>query len=119
MMSTIEDHLNMVRDLKKNPDEIQAQTTAAGLDKLHMAIGVAGESGEVVDLVKKEVFNNKTIEPAETLKECGDVLFYMAGLLDAYGWTIEDALSQNISKLRTRYPEGYSDEAAAAKRDQQ
>lgn len=118
-MSSIDDHLNMVRDLKKNPYEIQAQIKASQLDKLHMAIGIAGEAGEVVDIIKKHSFNNKDVEPAEVLKECGDVLFYLAGLLDTYGWTIDDALSQNISKLRTRYPEGYSDQAAAEKRDQQ
>ena len=119
MNDSVREHLEMVRDLKKDPEEIMKHATANDLDVLHMAIGMVGEAGEVTELVKKDVFNKRQIPSIEMLKECGDVLFYMAGLLDSYGWSIEDALDQNVSKLRTRYPDGYSDAAAAAKADQQ
>ena len=117
MNNEAEAHRVMVSELKKSPRDIANSLTVPDIDRLHMAMGIAGEAGEVADLIKKVVFNGKQVAPAEVLAECGDVLFYMVGLLMSYGWTIEDALDNNIAKLRTRYPYGYSDAASKERAD--
>lgn len=88
-----------------------------GMAKSNYAMGLAGESGEVVDLIKKEVHHGHQIEIEDVKKEIGDILHYAAGVATMYGFTLEDAAIANIDKLRTRYPDGFSKEASMARVD--
>lgn len=140
------------------------------------AISLSGESGEVVDLLKKHQFNGHPIDRAKLVEESGDVMWSVACIADAHGFdvrlrhlactglgltypslhlgraagivvhsiarmgettsidlanvvgalesciaphgiTIEEACEHNVSKLRKRYPDGYSDAASIARRD--
>ena len=86
---------------------------------LHAAIGLSGESGEVLDLVKKTWVTNKELDLAKLKREAGDVLHYLVMLCVAQGWTLEDLAADNKAKLDLRYPGGvYSDAAAHARKDQ-
>jgi NTP pyrophosphatase (non-canonical NTP hydrolase) len=71
------------------------------------ALGVAGEAGELVELSKKHLFHGKRDVRGAVLTEAGDVLWYLANHLAAYGLTLEDAARANVEKLRERYPEGF------------
>lgn len=72
------------------------------------ALGLAGETGEVVDMVKKDLFHpHKTINPADLMLEIGDVLWYLAALAAAYGYTLEQCAVANVHKLNKRYPNGF------------
>ena len=88
-----------------------------------MALGLAGESGEFVDLVKKMLYHDKPVSIAEFTKELGDVIWYWTRALPALNTilgtnlTHEDVLFQNVEKLRARYPDGFSTEASAARVD--
>lgn len=88
-----------------------------------MALGLAGESGEFVDLVKKMLYHDKPVSIAEFTKELGDAIWYWVGavrtLNDLLGTkvSVEDVLYQNVDKLRARYPDGFSAEASAARVD--
>jgi|AntAceMinimDraft_11_1070367.scaffolds.fasta_scaffold155308_2 NTP pyrophosphatase (non-canonical NTP hydrolase) len=75
------------------------------------AIGLAGESGEFNDLVKKIMFQGKPITDETRThleKELGDIFFYwttacMALSVDPYA-----VIAKNQFKLSNRYPEGFS-----------
>lgn len=88
-------------------------------DRLLLGIlGLAGETGEVVDLVKKELFHAKPRDNLKILNELGDVLWYFTLCLHVFGFTYEQVAEANVNKLRKRFPEGFSPEAAAARRDE-
>jgi NTP pyrophosphatase (non-canonical NTP hydrolase) len=86
---------------------------------VHAALGVGGEAGEIVDIIKKHWVYGKPLDTEKLLEECGDLLFYIAALLMSNHLTLSDAMHHNIRKLAKRYPDGYSDAAAAARADKQ
>jgi NTP pyrophosphatase (non-canonical NTP hydrolase) len=87
-------------------------------DVLIWALGLAGEAGEVCDLLKKVHGHGKPYEADKLKKELGDVLWYLANLADAHGFTLFDVAQTNVDKLRARYPEGFTVQAAQAKADE-
>lgn len=72
------------------------------------AIGLAGEAGELCELVKKGIFHQHGLDRARVRKELGDVLWYVAALATKLGLDLGDVMAENIDKLRQRYPDGYS-----------
>lgn len=82
------------------------------------ALGLAGEAGEVADLIKKGVFHQHGLDHEKLKKELGDVLWYVAALCTRLGFTMSEVMQANVDKLMTRYPAGYSAEASQ-KRDEQ
>jgi len=74
------------------------------------ALGLAGESGEFVDAIKKWAFHAHPLDADELRKELGDVLWYVALACDALDLRLGDVMAANIEKLRRRYPEGFSGE---------
>ena len=74
-------------------------------------IGICSEGGELLDLVKKLLFQGKepTPEMREKIKlELGDVMWYVQQVLIWGGWSLNEVLAENINKLDGRYPEGFS-----------
>ena len=112
-------HADMVTALAKPGEAIVKSLTPEMAHNLHMAIGIAGESGELLDAIKKAAIYNKPIDRENVIEELGDLEFYMEGLRQGVGVTREDVLSQNIAKLNIRYGAKYSDEAAKARADKQ
>lgn len=78
-------------------------------DLLNGILGLAGESGEVVDLVKKGIFHGKGINEEHLKKELGDVMWYVAMTCYAAGFEMDDVMQTNIDKLMKRYPDGFSE----------
>lgn len=102
-----------VRRLFLKPDDLIGKS-------LHAAVGVAGESGELLDAIKKTWIYNKPLDVENVLEECGDLLFYIQALLMQYGFTMGDAAQHNYAKLAKRYPAGtYTDQAAQERADKQ
>lgn len=81
-------------------------------------MGLAGEVGEVVDLIKKELFHGKPRDRELLVKEMGDVLWYYTLALHVFGFTYKEVAEANVMKLRARYPDGFSVEAAQARMDE-
>lgn len=79
---------------------------------LHGMIGVCTEIGELQDMVKKHLIYGKAFDQVNVLEECGDVLWYVALALDACGCTLSECMERNIAKLKARYPQGFTEEAA-------
>ena len=70
-------------------------------------MGLCGEAGEAIDLVKKHLFHGHELKRGELIKELGDVAWYLAESCTALGVELEDVLTLNIEKLKKRYPEGF------------
>ena len=93
-----------------------ADAIRAGKDVFDIAgllmgsLGLAGESGELLDLFKKWIFHGKPLDEEHARKELGDVLWYVAEIAHSMGWDLDEIMAMNIDKLRARYPEGFSTE---------
>ena len=109
---------NLVRKLKKSAYRIRLGLGDTQVDAMHMCLGLAGEVGEVVDIIKKNVVSHKPIDRQEFVKELGDVEFYLEGLRQAYGIDREEVLRVSKDKLTKRYNGRYSDAAAIARADE-
>lgn len=85
-------------------------------DRLLMgALGLAGESGEVIDHIKKHVFQGHPIDDEShdaLVKEMGDVFWYFTSLCNSLGMSLNQIMSVNSDKLRTRYPNGFDAKAS-------
>ncbi|WP_261378111.1 nucleoside triphosphate pyrophosphohydrolase family protein [Bacillus paralicheniformis] len=77
-----------------------------------LALGLAGEVGEIVDHIKKAVYHGHEIDHVELGKEFGDVMWYLYNLMDDLGVDPDIVRFLNVEKLRRRYPEGFSEEAS-------
>jgi NTP pyrophosphatase (non-canonical NTP hydrolase) len=79
-------------------------------------MGLCGESGEVIDIVKKHLAHGHELDREHILEELGDVAWYLAEVAYALDASLEDVLTANIEKLRKRYPDGF-DRERSIKRD--
>lgn len=73
-------------------------------------MGLNGEAGEAIDLMKKVLFQGHEFDREHMAKELGDIAWYLAVSADAIGYDLESILQMNVDKLRTRYPDGFSTE---------
>ncbi len=81
-------------------------------DVLHAVIGISTEAGELLDVVKKNMFYGKPIDYVNLDEEMGDVLWYIAVYHFARGRDIEATMVQVIEKLKVRFPDKFSDTRA-------
>jgi NTP pyrophosphatase (non-canonical NTP hydrolase) len=112
-------HNEMVASLVKPGVAIAAALTGDKAHLLHMSVGISGESGELLDAIKKHVIYNKPIDLENVIEELGDLEFYMEGLRQGLGISREETIDANIAKLGVRYAQGYSDKAAQERADKQ
>lgn len=75
-------------------------------------LGIAGEAGEVADIIKKWKFHGHVLDRQALQKELGDVLWYVAAIAGHAGISLRDVAIVNLAKLRQRYPNGFSVEAS-------
>lgn len=71
---------------------------------INNAFGLAGETGEVVDQIKKEIYLDRVLTKEEIIEELGDVLWHLVCMISSRGFTLEEVARHNIDKLRERYP---------------
>lgn len=111
-------HSSMVSRLVKPGVDIVAAMTPDKAYLDHMAMGIAGEAGEIVDAIKRHTIYGKDIDLDNVVEELGDMEFYMEGLRQKLGLTRAYILQQNIIKLEKRYAAGkYSDVQAQTRAD--
>ena len=77
---------------------------------LNGVMGLCGEAGEAIDLMKQHLHQGHTQDREALLRELGDVAWYLAEAAWALDATLEEVCQGNIDKLRRRYPEGFSQE---------
>lgn len=76
--------------------------------KNYCSIGLAGEVGEVLEVVKKSLYHGHVLNRDSLKKELGDSMWYLARLAAVYGFSLEDIAIANIEKLNERYPNGFT-----------
>ena len=107
------EHLKQVADDGITANDYQrAAMRTAGDDAenylLNGVMGLCGESGEVIDLVKKHLFQGHELDKMKVAEETSDCLWYCALIATAIGMRLGDIMQLNIDKLKQRYPEGFS-----------
>ena len=73
-------------------------------------MGLCGESGEAIDIVKKWLAQGHELDKTRLAKELGDIAWYLAETAYALEIPLEDILKANIDKLKARYPQGFDPE---------
>lgn len=104
-------------------DEYQADAMrtvgeASAADRLlNGVMGLAGESGKCLELLKKTMFQGHPFNTAKLIEELGDAAWYLATAAGALGVNLSDVLMRNIEKRRLRYPNGFSAKASINRQD--
>ena len=98
--------------MKVNEYQKLAMTTLnPALDKkdvlINSVMGLCGESGEAIDIVKKWMAQGHELDKEHLVKELGDIAWYLAEAATALDISLEDVFKGNIDKLKSRYPEGF------------
>lgn len=84
-----------------NPDLSQKDVLINGV------MGLCGESGEAIDIVKKWLAQGHELDKEKLAKELGDICWYLAETATALDLSLEDIMAANIEKLKKRYPDGF------------
>ena len=96
----------------------ECQRTKSGMrnfpdpDLVHAAMGLATESGEFLDNIKKHMFYNKPLDRTNLKEELGDILWYAAIAMSVLDTDFNKEMDRVIGKLKLRYPEKFSEENA-------
>lgn len=111
-------HSDMVKDLVKPGEDIASNITPIEAHMIHMSMGISGESGELLDAIKKSVIYKKPIDMENVIEELGDIEFYLEGLRSHLNISRDYVIKSNIEKLSKRYSIGtYSDTQAINRED--
>lgn len=73
-------------------------------------MGLNGEAGECIDILKKHLFHGHALDVEHMTKELGDVAWYLAVSAKAIGYDLETIMQMNVDKLKARYPDGFDTE---------
>ena len=111
-----DNHPNGVSGITGNEYQRQSMRTAEGPNYdmaggkgllLNGVMGLNGEAGECIDLVKKHLFQGKPLDKEHLAKELGDAAWYLAVTAQSIGYGLDDIFKMNIKKLEARYPNGF------------
>lgn len=120
VMSDMESlHEETVLALAKPGEDILSSLDPEKCHLLHMAVGVAGEAGELLDAIKKYVIYEKQLDLDNIIEELGDLEFYMRGIRTQLGISRDAVLRDNMVKLSMRYGDIYSNQAAQQRADKE
>ena len=82
---------------------------------INSVMGLCGESGEAIDIVKKWLAQGHELDREHLAKELGDIAWYLAEAATALDLDLEDILQANIDKLMKRYPDGFETERSVSR----
>ena len=77
---------------------------------MNALMGLCGESGEAIDLMKKHLYQGHALDRDKLIKELGDVAWYLAEAATGLGVDLSEVFKRNLDKLHARYPQGFSTE---------
>ena len=102
--------------LKTESNDLNAMSSRLkdkrALRLLHGSCGIATEAGELLDAMKKHIFYGKEVDTVNVVEEVGDLMWYIAIILDELGVEFEDVMDKNINKLKARYGNKFSEDSA-------
>jgi NTP pyrophosphatase (non-canonical NTP hydrolase) len=115
-----ENYAKMVKSLAKPGLEILYSLNAQKAHLSHMALLLSGETGELVDAIKKYTIYTKPLDLENVIEELGDIEFALEGIRSSLELTREQILKANMEKLGKRYASGtYSNEQAINRADKE
>jgi NTP pyrophosphatase (non-canonical NTP hydrolase) len=79
---------------------------------LHSVIGMSGEVGELAGTIEKCIYYGQSLDKVNLLEELGDLMWYIAEMCNATGFSLEQVMKANIAKLKKRYPIVYNEDLA-------
>ena len=85
---------------------------------LDAAAGLAEEAGEILALVRKQRFQARELDHDRMVVELGDALWCLTMVASTLGVSLDAVADRNVAKLQARYPEGFTNAAAGARRDE-
>ena len=92
---------------------VELDQKGANIERLTTAgVGLAAESGEFLEIVKKMVFQGKpwnNDNREHLIIELGDAMWYVMQACSALDVSLEDVVAKNVEKLKKRYPGGEFD----------
>ena len=101
--------------------ELALRTARKDLDStqqlLNGALGLAGESGEVVDEIKRHLFQGHWLDKCHLQRELGDICWYLAIAASALDTDLDTIFQMNIDKLKARYPDGFAAERSINRKE--
>ncbi len=74
---------------------------------MNALMGLCGESGEAIDLMKKHLYQGHELDKEKLIKELGDVAWYLAEAATGLGVDLSEIMQRNLDKLHARYPRGF------------
>ena len=77
---------------------------------MNALMGLCGESGEAIDLMKKHLYQGHELDRDKLIKELGDIAWYLAEAATGLDIDLSEVLKRNLNKLHARYPQGFSTE---------
>lgn len=101
---TNQEYSQFVRDLMA-----PCKTDLVAEKPLLAAVGLAGESGELLDEMKKVFWHGHKMDKKwfdEQVLEAGDILFYLQDLCNFLGVSLDKVRDRNVAKLKDRYKSG-------------
>lgn len=84
---------------------------------INSVMGLCGESGEAIDIVKKWLAQGHELDKAHLAKELGDIAWYLAEAATALELPLEQIFQGNIDKLKRRFPAGFETERSIDRRE--
>jgi NTP pyrophosphatase (non-canonical NTP hydrolase) len=102
--NTLKDYQEMCKLTAKKFENPEKEILTWGL-------GIAGEAGDVASCIKK-TFAHDNDQRAGIKENIGDSLWYAAMICNFFNWNMQEILDENIEKLKKRYPQGFTTEAA-------
>ena len=82
---------------------------------INSVMGLCGEAGEAIDIVKKWMAQGHQLDKAHLAKELGDIAWYLAEAATAIDMSLEDIFQANLDKLKKRYPDGFEIQKSLAR----
>lgn len=102
---------HLKEEMSINEYQELALRTASSTNKKDLIVngvmGLNGEAGECIDIVKKHMFQGHSLDEDKLKDELSDVFWYLAIAAKGLGLKLDDIAKHNVEKLIKRYPEGF------------
>ncbi len=96
-------------------------TLNPALDKkdalINGVMGLCGESGEAIDIVKKWLMQGHELDKKHLVRELGDVAWYLAEAATALDVPLKTVFQGNLDKVRRRFPNGFDTGASVNRKE--
>lgn len=103
-MESIHDYYDMVERLVKPGADILKTLSDDGMHYLHMAIGMAGEAGELLGAIDTAFSNDGALDMENVLEEVGDYRFYFTGFVNTFPGAIDGVAACEVGNLGFELP---------------